>query len=77
MRQLTAFGLCLVLLALVTRGAMSALRRQIAAERQYERATGQPGDSAKLVRQERLLSRLSFAALALGLALTATGLIFG
>ncbi len=76
MRPLAGFGLCLVMLALVIRGAMSALRRQIASARQHERATGQPGDSAKLVRQERLLSRLSFAALALGLALTATGLIF-
>jgi hypothetical protein len=77
MRQLAGLGLCLVILALVIRGAMSSLRRQIAAERQHERATGQPGNSAKLSGQERLLSRLSFAALGLGLALTAVGLIFG
>lgn len=77
MRQLAGLGLCLVLLALVIRGAMSSLRRQIASERQHERATGQPGNSAKLIRQERLLSRVSFVVLALGLALTAVGLVFG
>jgi hypothetical protein len=77
MRILAGIGLCLVLFALIIRGAMSSLRRQIASERQYERATGQPGASAKLARQERLLSRISFTALGLGLALTAAGLIFG
>jgi hypothetical protein len=77
MRQLAGIGLCLVLFALIIRGAMSSLRRQIASERQYERATGQPGASAKLIGQERLLSRLSFAALTLGLALTVLGLTLG
>ncbi len=76
MRQLAGIGLCLVILALVIRGAMSSLRRQIASERQHERATGQPGNSAKLIGQERLLSRLSFAVLTLGLVLTTVGLVF-
>ncbi len=77
MRLLTGLGLCLVVVSLVIRGSASALRRQIAGARQHERATGRPGDSARLVRQERLLSRLSLAALVVGLALTCAGLLFG
>lgn len=77
MRLLAAVGLCLVILSLVLRGAASTLRRQAASERQHERATGQAGAGAALARQERRLSRLALAALALGVALTLTGLVFG
>ncbi len=76
MQILASIGLCLVVLALVVRGAASSLRRQIARERQHERATGEPGDSARLARQERLLSRASLAAALLGVALTLVGLLW-
>ncbi len=76
MQILASIGLCLVVLALVVRGAASSLRRQIARERQHERATGEPGHSARLAQQERLLSRVSLAAALLGVALTLVGLLW-
>ncbi|MBA4182310.1 MAG: hypothetical protein C0506_17140 [Anaerolinea sp.] len=76
MQVLAAIGLCLVVLALVLRGAASSLRRQLARERQHERATGQPGESDRLVRQERAVARAALIALVLGVALTVVGLAF-
>lgn len=76
MRILLSIGLCLVVLALVVRGATSSLRRQIARERQHERATGQPGRSAELAQQERLLSRASLAVALVGVALSLVGLFW-
>lgn len=76
MQMLAAIGLCLVVLALVLRGASSSLRRQLARERQHERATGQPGDSDRVARQERAVSRAALIALVLGVALTVVGLVF-
>lgn len=76
MQALAAIGLCLVVLALVLRGGASSLRRQLARARQHERATGQPGESDRLVRQERAVSRAALLALVLGVALTVVGLAF-
>ncbi len=76
MQVLASIGLCLVVLALVLRGAASSLRRQLARERQHERATGEPGHSARVARQERAVSRSALIALVLGVALTVVGLAF-
>ena len=76
MAILASIGLCLVVLALVLRGAASSLRRQLARERQHERATGQPGESDRVARQERAVSRAELIALAVGVALTVVGLVF-
>lgn len=76
MRILLSVGLCLVVAAMVIRTAASTLRRQIAQERQHERATGETRDSARLQTQERLLSRASFAIGLVGVALALVGLFW-
>lgn len=76
MQILASIGLCLVVLALVVRGAASSLRRQLARERQHERATGETGESARLARQERAVSRASFVLLGVGFVLTVAGFIW-
>jgi len=76
MRVLLSVGLCLVIVAIVIRGAASSLRRQIARERQHERSTGEAGDSARLQQQERLLGRVSLAVGLLGVALSLVGLFW-
>lgn len=76
MQVLASIGLCLVVLALVLRGAASSLRRQLARARQHERATAQPGESERITRQERAVSRAALLALVLGVALTVVGLAF-
>ena len=76
MQVLASIGLCLVVLALVLRGGASSLRRQLARERQHERATGLPGDSERLAQQERAVTRAAFIVLGLGAALTIAGLVW-